>query len=83
MLGIFEMVETGDDRTCCAASATVLEPVQLGVVVWLGEGGKHEVVGILEEGMGRWLVGGIEDTELDDGRWINGTTVGCWDDEQS
>lgn len=77
------MVETGDDRTCCAASATVLEPVQLGVVVWLGEGSKHEVVGILEEGMGRWLVGGIEDTELDDGRWINGTTVGCWDDEQS
>jgi len=75
------MVEAGDDGTRGAAGATILEPVELGVVVGLCERGKHEVVGILEEGsvgagMETWLVRGIENTELDDGRWIDGAAVG-------
>jgi len=41
------MVETGYDRARCAACAAILEPVKLSVVVWLCEGGEHEIVGIL------------------------------------
>jgi hypothetical protein len=29
-----------------------LEPVQFSVVVWFGQAGKHEIVGILEERLG-------------------------------
>jgi len=78
------MVETGHDRARCAASAAILEPVKLSVVVWLCEGGEHEIVGILQEGMGGirdgvdiLLVSGIKDTELDDGWGVDGTAVSC------
>jgi len=84
VLWILEMVKAGDDRACCTARAAVLEPVKLCVIVWLCEGGEHEVVGILEEGVGGigvgmeiWLVRGIEDPKLDDGWRIDGTAVGC------
>lgn len=67
MLGILEVIETGDDGAGGASGAAVFEPVEFCVVVGFCEGGKHEVVRILEVGLGIgggvgrravWVVGG-------------------------
>lgn len=47
--GVFEMIKRGDDGSGGAARATILQPMQLRVVVRLGKTGEHEVVGVLEE----------------------------------
>ena len=71
---------------------TDLEPMQFCVVVWLGETGEHEIVGILEEAVGVvwigvfgvWICGGgrlasvwVDDTKLDDWGRVDGAAVGC------
>jgi hypothetical protein len=47
---MFNSGKPADDRT--RKAATHFEPVKFGVVVGLGETREHEVVGILEEGLG-------------------------------
>lgn len=64
--------------------------MQFSVVVRFGETSKHEIVGILEEAVGIvwigvfrvWICRGgrlsgvwVDDTELNDGGRVNGTTV--------
>lgn len=51
------MVETGDDRAGGASCAAVFEPMEFCVVVGLCEGSKHEIVGVLEVGLG--IGGGV------------------------
>lgn len=90
IFGVLEVVERRYDGTSGATRLSVFQPVQFCVVVGLGETGKHEVIWILQETMSitgvpffsfrvsGWLTGSfVDDTELDDGRGIDRTTVGA------
>ena len=86
VLCVLEVVEGGDDAASGAAGLAVLEEVELLVGVGGGEGGEHEIVGILEIGVGAIGGGGgggrgggwrgRDDAELDDRGRVDGTAVG-------
>lgn len=46
------MVETRNDGTRRAPRAAILQPMELGIVIRLGKGGEHEVIWVLEIGLG-------------------------------
>ena len=80
------MVQRGDDTASGAARLAVLEKVELLVRVGRGKRGEHEVVRILEVGVGPINGGGRggrggrgrrgNDAKLHDGRRIDGAAVG-------
>ena len=86
VLMILEVIETGDDGAGGVPCLAVLEEVEFLVRVWGGEGGEHEVIRVLQEGRGLLVCGvrgdlvagvGVGDSELDDGRRVDGSSVRC------
>ena len=86
ILMILEVVETGDDGAGGVPCLAVLEEVEFLVRVWGGEGGEHEVIRVLQERRGLLVCGvrgdlvagvGVGDSELDDGRRVDGSSVRC------